>query len=441
MQGQAHTTKQQDARGGKDIPSSTPKGDSSRAHVNPLEKDARDFALNDRALTGASTFSMPKDQAIDHSASLSYGTGRHLSREEQTKYGAAFGYDFSDVRIYSDDTAAQAADEMGAAAFAKGNDVVFGKDEMKTSDAESDRLLAHEMVHVAQFKAGKTDGKVLRSDRDGRGLGKNPPEGKYNVTDTPGAEDNHILFDMDSTQLAGDALETLQQEAAGWPFPVEVDIYGYSSLEGSDEYNLNLSAHRAMAVKEALYGVLPLGSFVKVHAVGETDHFGDPDQNRRVGFDMRPNLLFMPPVVLPSIPSQPEFGDLLSGSFPPEAPDLLQPLFTGSLYNVPPLDYGGMAKSATSRGQTLSGSLGDDVDQSYHRMMGEMYQFLDPEMRHLLVGMTLDSSVEAHMVREHPNFMDTMAEEDKRNGTEVTGVQVNDEQIKMVYELLRDKIF
>lgn len=426
----------------KDIPSNSGiiKGDSSRAHVNPLEKDACDFALNGRDFSQASSFSMPKDQEIEHGSAQSYGTGHSLSNEQQAKYSAILGYDFSDVRIYSDDAAAQAAEGIGATAFSKGNDIVFGKGELQTGGEDSERLLAHEMVHVAQFKEGKTGGKVLRSDKEGRGLGRTPPEGVFDAVESVGEEDSHVLFGMDSAELDGDDLESLRQELWGWPGPVVVDLYGYASLEGDDEYNLNLAAHRAMAVRDALYSMLPLGSRVMVHAFGETDHFGDPDQNRRVGFDVKPNLLFQPLLQLPSLPSQstqPELSGLLPNSLPEDNGPNLSPFFTNppSLRDDLSLDFGPMARSAGARGQALGDVFGDDIHKSYARMMGEMYPFLPPELRHSLIQMTLDSSVESHMAREHPNYMDQQNEIDARNGVSPTIVPLlNDEILQKMIE-------
>jgi hypothetical protein len=48
-------------------------------------------------------------------------------------------------------------------------------------------------------------------------------------------------------------------------------------------YNVNLSAHRAAAVRAALLALLPQGSVVRLYAHGETDAFGDRANNRRVG--------------------------------------------------------------------------------------------------------------------------------------------------------------
>jgi len=62
--------------------------------------------------------------------------------------------DFRDVRIHADDDAASAAAAIGAHAFTAGNDVFFGRGEYQPSTAEGRGLIAHEMTHVAQQRAG-----------------------------------------------------------------------------------------------------------------------------------------------------------------------------------------------------------------------------------------------------------------------------------------------
>src|SRR5207247_11334486 len=65
---------------------------------------------------------------------------------------------------------------------------------------------------------------------------------------------------------------------------VVVRIHGYASAEGDERYNLNLSAHRVVAVRDAISALLPAGSAVHLIAHGETAAFGDdPGPNRRVG--------------------------------------------------------------------------------------------------------------------------------------------------------------
>jgi hypothetical protein len=61
-----------------------------------------------------------------------------------------FGQDFSDVRVHTDEQAAESAEAVNARAYTVGKDVVFGAGEYEPGTSEGQRLLAHELVHVSQ---------------------------------------------------------------------------------------------------------------------------------------------------------------------------------------------------------------------------------------------------------------------------------------------------
>ncbi|HKP11882.1 MAG TPA: DUF4157 domain-containing protein [Blastocatellia bacterium] len=61
-----------------------------------------------------------------------------------------FGYDFSRVRVHADGRAAEAAAALSAQAFTVGPDIVFGGGYFQPGSATGQKLIAHELVHVAQ---------------------------------------------------------------------------------------------------------------------------------------------------------------------------------------------------------------------------------------------------------------------------------------------------
>lgn len=65
-----------------------------------------------------------------------------------------FGVDLSGTRIHTDTAAADQADALSAHAFTVGQDVYFGAGTFAPGTREGDRLLAHELAHVAQGSAG-----------------------------------------------------------------------------------------------------------------------------------------------------------------------------------------------------------------------------------------------------------------------------------------------
>jgi uncharacterized protein DUF4157 len=61
-----------------------------------------------------------------------------------------FGRDFSQVRVHTDDKAAESARTVNALAYTVGRDVVFGDGQYAPGAAEGRRLLAHELTHTIQ---------------------------------------------------------------------------------------------------------------------------------------------------------------------------------------------------------------------------------------------------------------------------------------------------
>lgn len=72
------------------------------------------------------------------------------------------GHDFSQVRIHADAEAAQLADSIQALAFTAGQDVVFAANRYNPATSAGTRLLAHELTHVMQQRAGHSAGIVQR---------------------------------------------------------------------------------------------------------------------------------------------------------------------------------------------------------------------------------------------------------------------------------------
>jgi hypothetical protein len=61
-----------------------------------------------------------------------------------------FGYDFSQVRIHTDQIAAKSASAINALAYTSGNDIVFNQGQYAPGISGGKQLLAHELTHVVQ---------------------------------------------------------------------------------------------------------------------------------------------------------------------------------------------------------------------------------------------------------------------------------------------------
>ncbi len=65
-----------------------------------------------------------------------------------------FGRDFGNVRIHTDQSAAESARAIDALAYTFGNDIVFGQGQFAPGSETGQRLLAHELTHVILGHAG-----------------------------------------------------------------------------------------------------------------------------------------------------------------------------------------------------------------------------------------------------------------------------------------------
>src|SRR5918911_3455532 len=80
--------------------------------------------------------------------------GRPLDDPTRASMEAAFGFDFSRVRVHAGRQAEESARALGARAYTLGQQIVFGAGEYQPHSEAGRRLLAHELTHVAQSAVG-----------------------------------------------------------------------------------------------------------------------------------------------------------------------------------------------------------------------------------------------------------------------------------------------
>lgn len=80
--------------------------------------------------------------------------GHPLAASEREAFEPRFGHDFSNVRIHTDERAAESADAVRARAYTVGRDVVFGAGEYEPGASGGRQLLTHELTHVVQQSTG-----------------------------------------------------------------------------------------------------------------------------------------------------------------------------------------------------------------------------------------------------------------------------------------------
>jgi hypothetical protein len=86
------------------------------------------------------------------------GAGRSLDPGIAARMGAAFGRDFSGVRVHTGAGGESAAERMNARAFTVGEHVAFGAGEYRPGTPAGDALIAHELAHVVQQGGGAGGG-------------------------------------------------------------------------------------------------------------------------------------------------------------------------------------------------------------------------------------------------------------------------------------------
>jgi hypothetical protein len=79
--------------------------------------------------------------------------GQPLDAETRAFVEPGFGYDFSDVRLHTDNRAAESARAVNAVAYTVGADIVFQSHRYSPKTEEGQKLLAHELAHVMQQRA------------------------------------------------------------------------------------------------------------------------------------------------------------------------------------------------------------------------------------------------------------------------------------------------
>lgn len=132
------------------------------ASSDPLEHEADRAA--DRAVGAApSPASAPRQQVQRFGETPAHGgsvppsvenalahPGIPLRPELRTDMEQRFGFDFTKVRVHTDDVAARSASEVSANAYTVGHHIVFARGRFAPESRDGRWLLAHELAHVVQ---------------------------------------------------------------------------------------------------------------------------------------------------------------------------------------------------------------------------------------------------------------------------------------------------
>jgi hypothetical protein len=81
-------------------------------------------------------------------------SGQPLEPAAREIMESRLGHDFSQVRMHTDESAAKSAQSLNARAYTAGDNIVFGPGLYQPRSAPGQRLLAHELTHIVQQRAG-----------------------------------------------------------------------------------------------------------------------------------------------------------------------------------------------------------------------------------------------------------------------------------------------
>jgi hypothetical protein len=94
------------------------------------------------------------------------GSGQALDAGIAEKAGSVMGQDFSDVNVHTDSQSDKLNQQLGAKAFTTGNDIFFRSGAYNPGQSDGQKLIAHELTHVAQQGASppSVQGKMTVND-------------------------------------------------------------------------------------------------------------------------------------------------------------------------------------------------------------------------------------------------------------------------------------
>jgi hypothetical protein len=116
--------------------------------LTPLRRNAVDDALGGADVPGTVAQELRRRQ----------GGGEALPGEFAGRMGEHFGMDLSAVRVHADQGAGTLARSIDAAAFTHGNDIYFAPGAYRPGSPDGQRVLAHELSHVAAQRSGADRG-------------------------------------------------------------------------------------------------------------------------------------------------------------------------------------------------------------------------------------------------------------------------------------------
>jgi hypothetical protein len=98
---------------------------------------------------GSSSSGIAVSRQMESQLNHLQGGGQAMPEGLRNMMESGFGQDFSQVRLHTDSEAASMSSSIHAKAFTLGNDIYFNRGQFSPETTEGQRLVAHELTHVA----------------------------------------------------------------------------------------------------------------------------------------------------------------------------------------------------------------------------------------------------------------------------------------------------
>ncbi len=128
------------------------------------DDDEKQLKISRKLLSTSSNFEVNDDGVANEINTIRSSSGSSLDADTREFMESRFGYDFSSIRIHTDERATRSASSLNSLAYTLGNNIVFAQGQYQPTTTEGRRLLAHELTHAVQQNttlAGKVTSKEI----------------------------------------------------------------------------------------------------------------------------------------------------------------------------------------------------------------------------------------------------------------------------------------
>ncbi len=248
------------------------------------EQEAQTQAIQrQQTHSGSGMLQRQANPSIESRLASQKGGGSPLADEVRSFMEPRFGVDFGSVRVHTDGEAVQMNKELGAQAFAHGEDVYFGAGKYDPGSSDGKRLLAHELTHVVQQTGGvQAKSTLYEPGNQDEQKSEQMVDQTIDIT-APATPDLLELKSEDSPVAAGDAPELV---ASNNPLPNNtnyIECYfvkkgrepgtiTFNRVDNGDVYKneLHPSNARFIVTEDSVRTVLRTNGRIEEYQVGDT---------------------------------------------------------------------------------------------------------------------------------------------------------------------------